>query len=45
MSDETLLFWGILVTAFLAIAALITARDLVERQLDRKSSSKDLDAT
>ena len=41
MTDETLLFWGMLVTMFLAIAALITARDMVESQLRSTSSSED----
>ena len=44
MSDETLLYWGILVTGFLAIAGLITARDLVEARLKSQSSDEDEDA-
>ena len=43
MSDATLLYWGILVTAFLAIAALITARDLVEKRLEAKGYAVDED--
>lgn len=30
MSDDTLFFWGMVVTMFMLIAAMLTARELIE---------------
>jgi hypothetical protein len=45
MSDQTLLFWGTVVTMFLLIAAVITARDIVERHLEERGYGEDEDAS
>lgn len=37
MREESLLYWGMVVTGFLLIAAMITARDLFEMYLERRS--------
>lgn len=34
MSDDTLFYWGMVVTMFLFLAALLTARELFERYVD-----------
>lgn len=34
MSDQTLMYWGMVVTMFLLIAAMLTARELLEMRYD-----------
>lgn len=34
MSDQTLMYWGMVVTMFLLIAAMLTARELMEMRYD-----------
>ncbi|MGW8369736.1 MAG: hypothetical protein ACWGPN_13805 [Gammaproteobacteria bacterium] len=36
MSDQTLMYWGMVVTMFLLIAAMITARDVFEAYLEKR---------
>jgi hypothetical protein len=38
MRDQTLLYWGMVVTMFLLIAAMLTARELFEMYLTRRSA-------
>ena len=35
MRDQSLLYWGMVVTIFLLIAAMLTARDLIEMYVER----------
>lgn len=37
MSDQTLLFWGMVVTIFILIAGMITARELIAMYFERDS--------
>jgi|GEM_PF-5354962 len=39
MSDETLLYWGMIVTLFLFFAFLLTAQQLFEIYMERKEDS------
>lgn len=41
MSDQTLLYWGMVVTMFLVIAAIITAREMVESDLKLRYGNED----
>lgn len=36
MRDQTLFYWGVVVTLFLFFAAMLTARELFESYLERK---------
>lgn len=36
MRDQTLLFWGMVVTMFLLIAAMLTARELFEMYMEKR---------
>lgn len=38
MREETLLYWGMVVTVFLLIAAMLTARELFEIYLRRRGA-------
>jgi hypothetical protein len=38
MRDETLLYWGMVVTSFLLIAAMLTARELFEMYMERREA-------
>jgi hypothetical protein len=38
MQDESLLYWGMVVTSFLLIAAMLTARELFEMYLERREA-------
>lgn len=38
MSDQTFLYWGMVVTMFLLIAAMITARDLFESYMEKREA-------
>ncbi len=37
MSNEAFLYWGMLVTVFLLLAAIVTARELLEQHLERRA--------
>jgi len=34
--DQTLLFWGMVVTMFIVIAGLLTARELIEQYFEKR---------
>lgn len=36
MRDQTLLYWGMVVTAFILISAMLTARELVEMYFEKR---------
>lgn len=36
MRDQTLLFWGMVVTMFIVIAAVLTARELIEQYFEKR---------
>jgi hypothetical protein len=38
MRDQTLLYWGMVVTMFLLIAGMITARDVFEMYMEKRAS-------
>jgi len=38
VGDQTLLYWGVVVTLFLFFAALLTARELFERYMARQDA-------
>ena len=38
MRDQTLLYWGMVVTIFLLIAGMITARELFEMYMNKRSA-------
>ncbi len=40
MRDQTLFFWGMVVTLFLFFAALLTARELFENYLERREAAR-----
>jgi len=40
MSDQSLLYWGMVVTMFLLIAAMITARELFEMYLQSRGAGE-----
>lgn len=44
MRDQDLLYWGMVVTMFLIIAALLTARELFERYLEQRQAAAQSDA-
>lgn len=39
MSNDTFLYWGMVVTLFLGLAALLTARELLVGYLERRGGS------
>jgi hypothetical protein len=41
--DETLFFWGMVVTMFLLIAAMLTARELIEMYFEERNPGDDED--
>ena len=41
MRDQSLLYWGMVVTSFLIIAAMITARELFEMYMEKRSARED----
>ena len=43
MRDQTLLYWGMVVTMFLVIAALLTAPELIEMHFERRRRQADRD--
>jgi hypothetical protein len=36
MRDQTLLYWGMVVTIFIIIAAMLTARELIDRYFEKR---------
>ncbi|MCJ7557150.1 MAG: hypothetical protein MUP90_09585 [Gammaproteobacteria bacterium] len=36
MRDQTLLFWGMVVTMFIVIAGVLTARELIEQYFEKR---------
>ena len=40
MRDQTLFFWGMVVTIFIMIAAILTARELFEMYLDERARNR-----
>lgn len=44
MRDQDLMYWGMVVTMFLLIAALLTARELFERYLEERAAASETDA-
>ena len=36
MRDQTLLQWGMVVTAFILISAMLTARELIEQYFEKR---------
>lgn len=51
MRDQTLLYWGMVVTIFILIAGMLTARELIEMHFEKrrealqKKSKQGSDAT
>lgn len=43
MRDQTLLYWGMVVTTFLIIAGLLTARELFEIYLEKRADAREKD--
>lgn len=41
MSNEAFFYWGMVVTTFLVLAALLTFRELVERGLEQRLKERD----
>ena len=41
MSDDTLFYWGMIVTTFLGLAALLTARELIEMRLEERAAASE----
>ena len=41
MRDETLLYWGMVVTMFILIAGMLTARELLDIYFERRSRDDD----
>lgn len=41
MSDQTLLYWGMVVTMFILIAGMLTARDLIEMYFNARRGPDD----
>jgi len=41
VNDDTLLYWGMVVTMFILIAAMLTARELLEIYFERRRSGED----
>ena len=39
MRDQSLFYWGMVVTIFLLVAAMLTARDLFETYLEKRRAS------
>lgn len=40
MSDQTLLYWGVIVTLFLFFAFLLTAQQLFENYMDKQDQER-----
>lgn len=40
MNDEQLFYWGMVVTIFILISAMLTARELFERYLERRAAHR-----
>jgi len=40
MRDQDILYWGMVVTMFLLIAAVLTARELFERYLEERREAQ-----
>lgn len=40
MRDQDILYWGMVVTMFLLIAAVLTARELFERYLEEREEKQ-----
>ena len=36
MTDQTLLYWGMVVTIFILIAGMLTARELIEMYFEKR---------
>ena len=36
MADQTLLYWGMVVTMFILIAGMLTARELIEMYFEKR---------
>jgi hypothetical protein len=45
MRDQDLLYWGMVVTMFLLIAALLTARELFERYIEERAATATQDSS
>ena len=45
MRDETLLYWGMVVTIFMLISAMLTARELIERHFEKRRRELEEDET
>lgn len=41
MRDQTLFYWGMVVTIFLLIAGMLTARELFDMYLERRKTAED----
>ena len=41
MRDDQLFYWGMVVTIFILISAMLTARELFERYLERRATERD----
>jgi len=41
VSDETLMYWGMVVTMFILIAGMLTARELLDIYFERRRDSDD----
>lgn len=41
MRDQTLFYWGMVVTIFMLIAAMLTARELIEMHFEKKRDAED----
>ena len=40
MHDQTLFFWGMVVTMFMIIAAVLTARELLDMYLEERDADR-----
>ena len=40
MRDQTLLYWGMVVTVFIFISAMLTARELIERYFEKRNRER-----
>jgi len=41
MRDQTLLYWGMVVTIFILISGMLTARELIERYFEKRSQERE----
>ena len=44
MRDSSLMYWGMVVTGFILIAGMLTARELLEMHFDRRGEDDDASA-